>query len=1108
MRRLLATLFVTLTYIPAATAHLSLIRLGSESANSRETLASFGEALAAADFDGDGFEDLAVGAPNHNNGQPGLLPTGSVTVNFGSNYGLTHEGAVALFLWGPDVNQRFGAALAAGDFNGDGRADLAVGAPWRDDGTTADVGRVFVHEGIVGGISLGPDFDFGPTALGLTPISGDEFGAALTVGRFNADVYDDLAIGIPGRNGGDGLVVVLYGSPAGLSATGAGFYSAVLLGASIPQGAFGAALAAGDQYGGTEDELVIGAPDAVVNGFAAAGRVFVLEGGVAGLSFASPVSIDALHFGLVSGVDANFGAALATGRFFNDQGRLDLAIGEPGFALETGRIVVTHLDTLQQGADQFLALDQSDMGTVADPDERFGAALAAGDTDLDGDDELAVGVPLDDLTGTEDRGFVFLLRRLTTDIGDSKKNLWAKELNSEPQGDGRFGSAVCFGNFDGTGQANLAIGSPGADYKHWDRMAQLGFTTVLQCGQVHIYAPRRPTLDLGGRSAAALNCTDDLVFSQRPFDEVPIASTTKAMTVLLAAEDIMAGVKDPLDTITIDGDKEWIVDFKIGSGETLQKGETITLLNLIRLALCKSSGEACYAIASLLSDEIDPFPATMPDPGFVEPACDSNFPIVQPTFIARMNQRAQQLGMFDTNFTNPHGSRSGSCLGGERHHSTAYDMALLGRSAMENDWMRDLLGEGSYTFDREIGTEFNCGNRIVTQLRSPTRLGARASGVKRGNSGYAEDTGVAAYSNLGLSTAPAIATYFGGEQNEMYTKLSSMLKIADGQCGSVGSGDILPPPPPEPPQPIEVAVGIPIDDGNLPVFGLANLQEFSEAAVELHVERWNSMDASSEATVCFGTVSHRSLAPAEMAQFGIAPFDEHEGFVVRNVGAGSVDLQITTSDPMSSQIITLATNQEYLVPPLVAPGSTSYALTVQNLSSASSHEIFVEELGYCFELSLGLDPRMEEEDFQASLTRDTTGDIEYELLSWEFRGQDTTSGNELAFSANGLGQPTAIDDGPAPQFKPLRVRQYPNPFNPRTTFEYTLNAPGPVRITLFDLRGRVVRRLAVQTQQPAGTHRIIWDGRDGSGRSVASGVYHWRLESAEGSASGRMALIR
>jgi hypothetical protein len=83
----------------------------------------------------------------------------------------------------------------------------------------------------------------------------------------------------------------------------------------------------------------------------------------------------------------------------------------------------------------------------------------------------------------------------------------------------------------------------------------------------------------------------------------------------------------------------------------------------------------------------------------------------------------------------------------------------------------------------------------------------------------------------------------------------------------------------------------------------------------------------------------------------------------------------------------------------------------------------------------------------------------------------------------------------------------PNPFNPRTTIRYTVPVAGPVRLSVHDLRGRLVRVL-VDGEVAMGTAEAIWNGRDQADRGVAAGVYLVRLTTPTGAASGRVCLVR
>jgi hypothetical protein len=186
----------------------------------------FGAALAAGDFDGDDYPDLAIGAPR------AYGERGYVTVRYGFRGGLTDT----LVLDGGQLGEnreRFGSALAAGDFNGDRFDDLAVGSPRRDSRSVPNSGSVTILYGMdwYGGIPRGfaaahvwDQNSYGVRDL-LEP--GDEFGAALTVGDFDGNGVRDLAIGIPFEDVGTaptgidaGAVAVLFGSGIGVTSAG------------------------------------------------------------------------------------------------------------------------------------------------------------------------------------------------------------------------------------------------------------------------------------------------------------------------------------------------------------------------------------------------------------------------------------------------------------------------------------------------------------------------------------------------------------------------------------------------------------------------------------------------------------------------------------------------------------------------------------------------------------------------------------------------------------------------------------------------------------------------------------------------------------------------
>ncbi len=90
---------------------------------------------------------------------------------------------------------------------------------------------------------------------------------------------------------------------------------------------------------------------------------------------------------------------------------------------------------------------------------------------------------------------------------------------------------------------------------------------------------------------------------------------------------------------------------------------------------------------------------------------------------------------------------------------------------------------------------------------------------------------------------------------------------------------------------------------------------------------------------------------------------------------------------------------------------------------------------------------------------------------------------------------------------PLRVRTYPNPFNPSTRIEYTLPTASVVSLTVYNALGQQVRAL-VTGEQSEGTHHALWNGQDDSRNPLPSGIYIYRLETGGLEETGRMVLIR
>jgi beta-glucanase (GH16 family) len=137
--------------------------------------------------------------------------------------------------------------------------------------------------------------------------------------------------------------------------------------------------------------------------------------------------------------------------------------------------------------------------------------------------------------------------------------------------------------------------------------------------------------------------------------------------------------------------------------------------------------------------------------------------------------------------------------------------------------------------------------------------------------------------------------------------------------------------------------------------------------------------------------------------------------------------------------------------------------------------------------------------------------IDLRLLSYPFVILEE-NGTPCEFAIDDIywasGTTVAVDDRPRTPAAPgLSLAGAPNPFNPRTTLRYELPQAGPVRLEIFDLRGRRVRELVAGVLE-AGSHAVTWDGRDHRGGEVATGVYLARISLGGEAATIRLTLAR
>lgn len=399
------------------------------------TGARLGAAVAGAgDVNGDGFGDVVVGATLYGNGQEG---EGAVFLCYGSNVGLNSANPVII-----ERNQahaRLGKAVAcAGDINGDGYSDIAIAAPYFDNGQSNE-GVVFVHYGSATGISLNPSKTLESDLMDA------ELGMALAcAGDINGDGYADLLIGARywGKGQKDaGAALIYHGSPTGLNAK-----PEKIINGTQMQSFTGSALAsAGDVNGDGYSDIAIGA-HLFDKGQQDEGTVSIYYGSPGKLATDLPNSLTG------SQVIARYGASVAAVGDVNGDGYGDVIVGAPHYdngQAEEGAAFV-YLGTANGLSPNFAVMLSAGQGGA-----EFGGSVAgAGDVNGDGYDDIVVGAMHYD-NGQDEEGAAFVYLGSASGI-----NAQAVAILESNQSGAWLGSAVAgAGDVNNDGFADLVLGA-------------------------------------------------------------------------------------------------------------------------------------------------------------------------------------------------------------------------------------------------------------------------------------------------------------------------------------------------------------------------------------------------------------------------------------------------------------------------------------------------------------------------------------------------------------------------------------------------------------------------------------------------------------------------
>ena len=445
-----------------------------------------GDSVASAgDVNGDGRDDVIVGAPSAGNN--GRVGSGSSYVIYGAAANANVDSSALTVsqgfrIDGAATGDRSGRSVAsAGDVNGDGRDDLIIGAP------EASNSRSFSGSSyVIYGAATHANVDL----AALTASEGFRIDGAATTdqsgisvagaGDVNGDGRDDLIIGAPGADnegrGDSGSSYVIYGAAtltdvdlAALTAS-EGFR----INGAAPFDQSGSSVAgAGDVDGDGRDDIIIGAPGADNEGRGDSGSSYVIYGAathanvdLAALTASEGFRIDGAAAGDQSGI------SVAAAGDVNGDGRDDIIIGAL-WADNNGRadsgssyviynaVTHTNVDLAALTASQGFRIDG------ATTDDWSGRSVAgAGDVNRDGRDDLIIGAPFADNNGRIFSGSSYVIYGAATFTNVDLAALTTSQgfrIDGAAALDQSGSSVAGAGDVDGDGRDDLIIGAPGAD---------------------------------------------------------------------------------------------------------------------------------------------------------------------------------------------------------------------------------------------------------------------------------------------------------------------------------------------------------------------------------------------------------------------------------------------------------------------------------------------------------------------------------------------------------------------------------------------------------------------------------------------------------------------
>ena len=199
--------------------------------------------------------------------------------------------------------------------------------------------------------------------------------------------------------------------------------------------------------------------------------------------------------------------------------------------------------------------------------------------------------------------------------------------------------------------------------------------------------------------------TNEILYEKNAHEKMYPASITKVMTCLLALEAVDRGELTLEQTVTASAALHTGIGENASTAD-IKAGEELRIIDLLYAALLPSANEACNVLAEAVSGDVA-------------------------SFVALMNQRAQELGMENTHFANTHGYHN------DDHYTSAYDIYLMSREAMNHETFRTIVASKNYlmpatNMHTEARTVYTT-NALISNWRTLGYLYQYATGIKTGS---------------------------------------------------------------------------------------------------------------------------------------------------------------------------------------------------------------------------------------------------------------------------------------------------------------------------------------------------------------------------------------